>query len=325
MSGLSPISPASAASNTMVLPPAQQAAAQSGAFGGIQGLTGSPFTGTFPAAGQLTKQQVFNPFAPEATAGANTAMTMGTGAATNQFNLGGNLETLGQQVSAEGQPLINNANQVMQTAFDPQSALYNRYLQLQQQQFQATNAASGVGSTPYAAGLNAQNLQNFNISWQAQQLQNQIAGLNSASTAYGTAGGLQSTGANISQAGAGLQAGAAPLFMQSAMYPYATSELMGQTGMQALSTLMGYGQQGTGMTQQQISDYMSLLGLVPQEQQANTNAALAQSQIQQAMVKELGAGVGAAGSLFTGAGGMGALSNLGSAVGVPGSSMFTQH
>ena len=320
------LSPSLAASQTQNLPPGMQTGAQNNVFGTIGGLTGGGAAGYqqyFPfGARQATQQQFNNPFAPTAQAGANTAMTLGQDAATNQFNLGGTLESLGQQVSAEGQPLINNANQVMQTAFDPQSALYNRYQQLMQQQFQAQNAQSGVGSTPYAAGLNAQNNQNFNISWNAQQLSNQIAGLNSASGAYGTAGTLQSTGANISGAGAGLQAGAAPLFMQSAMYPYATSMLTSQNAMAALQQLLQYGQGAAGLGQQQITDYLSLLGLQPALQQANTNSALAQNTIQQTGFNELATIAGDAGKA-AGFAATGGLSNLGSLAGVPGSSMFT--
>lgn len=282
------LSPSLAANQTQVLPPALQSGAQLGAFQGIQGLTGQPMTQVRPGqANVFANQQMFNPFAPQATAGAEMGAQYGGAAATNQFNLGGTLESLGQQVSAEGQPLIRDANQVMKTAMDPQQALYQRTLQQQMQQFQAMNAGSGVGSTPYAAGLDAQNLQNFNISWQAQQLANQVAGINAASGAYGTAGTLQQTGASISGAGAGLQAGAGSLFMQSAMYPYATSMLQSQQGMQALQQLLAYGQAGTGMGQQQISDYMSLLGLVPAQQQASTNAALAQNTIQSTGFQEL--------------------------------------
>lgn len=316
MSGLSPISPAAAQSNLMTLPGSTQAQAQSGIQQGIQGLQGYQQYRPWQA-NQLTQQQVFNPYAAQGMAGAQQAAQFGGQAAQNQFGLGGNLEQLGQQVSESGQPLLQGANQVMNTAFDPQSALYQRTLQQQQQQMQAMNAQSGLGGSPYAAGLNAQNLQNFNISWQAQQLQNQIGGLNAASGAYGQYGALAQAGAGISGQGAGLQAGAPGLAAQSALLPYQTSEMMAQQGMGALAQLQQYGVGGTQIPQLGVSDWSNLLGLGSQLQQTNINSALAQSQIQQAFAKEIGGGIGTLGSLGIGAmgapgfGGLGSLGSMG--------------
>lgn len=72
---------------------------------------------------------------------------------------------------------VGAANQILNTAFDPQSALYTQQYQQMLDQQNAINAMSGVGQTPYGAGLTAQNARLFNTDWQNQQLNRQIAGL----------------------------------------------------------------------------------------------------------------------------------------------------
>ena len=98
------------------------------------------------------------------------------------------------------QPLINAANQVLQTGFDPQSALYNQQYGQQLDQQNAINAQNGVSGSPYAAGITGQAGQNFNIDWQNQQLNRQLSALGGASSADTAAAGnlatLQSTGVN---------------------------------------------------------------------------------------------------------------------------------
>lgn len=98
------------------------------------------------------------------------------------------------------QPLINAANQVLQTGFDPQSALYNQQYQQQLDQQNAISAQNGVGGSPYAAGITGQAGQNFNINWQNQQLGRQLSALGGAGTADTQAANnlstLQTTGVN---------------------------------------------------------------------------------------------------------------------------------
>jgi hypothetical protein len=264
MSGLSPVSQSAAAQPTLQLPTGMQQGAQQGAFGGIGGL--GSFNQFQPGqASALTSTMTNNPFGGQFQQGANQASQMGMQGA--------------QAIQGGAQQLQQGAGAVMNTAFDPQSALYQRYLQQLQQQSQANYAQSGVGSSPYAAGLMDQNLQNFNISWQAQQLQNQIAGL-------GAAGGAQNTASGMFQAAPALAYG-------SAQMPYAASTQMANTGMQALQQLLGYGQGGAQLPQQQIQDYLSLLGLQPALSQATNQTALTQAQLQQQELNQLGAGVGA--------------------------------
>jgi hypothetical protein len=117
----------------------------------------------------------------------------------------------GQDFGAQ-QGLLNAGQQVYQTALDPQSALYNRSVQQLQDQTGATNSMYGLGSSAAGAGVANQALSNFGIDWNAQQLQNQIAGLNAYGQAAGQAGQLGGQGGALGAAGAGYtqQAGQVP-------------------------------------------------------------------------------------------------------------------
>ena len=85
------------------------------------------------------------------------------------------------------QALLAAGNQVYQNSLDPQKALYNRTAQQLQDQTGATNSMYGLGSSAAGAGVANQAMSNFNIDWNAQQLQNQIAGLGAYNSAAGTA------------------------------------------------------------------------------------------------------------------------------------------
>jgi hypothetical protein len=122
------------------------------------------------------------------------AATAGLSAAPGVFN------QAQAMIPGTTQPLINGANQVLQTGFDPQSALYNQQFQQQQDQQNAAAAMNGVAGSPYAAGLSNQANQNFNTNWQNQQLGRQTQALGAAGTADATAAGnlegLQTSGTN---------------------------------------------------------------------------------------------------------------------------------
>lgn len=100
--------------------------------------------------------------------------------------------------------LYNSGNQVLNTAFDPQNALYNQQQQLNTDQSRASEYARGIQSSPYGAALENQSNQNFNTNWQNQQLARQTQGLQAAQGAYGSAQGM---GNSYTGAQAGLQAG----------------------------------------------------------------------------------------------------------------------
>jgi len=173
-----------------------------------------------------------------------------------------------------GQALLPYASRIMDTGFDPQNALYNRTLQQVQDQARSGQAARGISMSPYGAGLENQNTRNFNIDWQNQQLQRQA-------TAAGAAGGLTQTGAGVTNLGSQMQAGAAPLYYQSAMYPYATNQTIGQNQMSALQGQGQFAAQGSQIPQQQIEDWLRYMAAATGTSQAATgatNSQIAQNQ-----------------------------------------------
>lgn len=196
----------------------------------------------------LTQELMNNPYASLAQLGANTAGGMATNAANNAFGTGGALTHMGIDV------LPGYAGQVMGTAFDPQSQLYNYLQQQNTQQSRANEAAAGVAATPYGAGLADQSNQQFNMNWQNQQLQRQLAGLQGATGAIGT-------GANLAGLGTQLQAQAPGQYMQGAGLPYGMFGNIIQNQLGGLQGLGQYGQQAAQIPQQQIQDWGSLVQL----------------------------------------------------------------
>lgn len=122
-----------------------------------------------------------NPYSGQALTGAGQAANYGTG-------------TLFPQQAAGATSLFGAGNQVLGTAFDPQNALYNQTLQNVQGQSNVANAQSGVQG-PAAAGITDNNLNNFNLQWQNNQLQRQAQGIQAGGQAY--AGGSTLGGAGI--------------------------------------------------------------------------------------------------------------------------------
>lgn len=100
--------------------------------------------------------------------------------------------------------LYGSGDSVLNTAFDPQSALYNRTQQQLTEQNRVAQAARGIQMSPYGAALENSANENFNIDWQNQQLARQTQGLSAAQGAYGSAQGM---GNSYTQNMAGLQAG----------------------------------------------------------------------------------------------------------------------
>ena len=92
------------------------------------------------------------------------------GAGQQAFNIGNQL--YGQMGQAQ-----QYGNQIMQTAFDPQNALYAQQFQQQQQQSDANQAMRGLATSGVGAELSNQADLNFNTNWQNQQLQRQVTGL----------------------------------------------------------------------------------------------------------------------------------------------------
>lgn len=192
------------------------------------------------------------------------------------------------------QELLNAGNQVYQNSLDPQSALYNRTAQQLQDQTGATNSMYGLGSSAAGAGVANQAMSNFNIDWNAQQLQNQIAGL-------GAFGSAASTGAGYGQL-ANQQASQVPGYqLAGGSTPYNTAlGIAGAPGSIA-------GQYASGVESGPLSSASSINGqIIPYlnygqgaqsvpYQQANNNA--------QSLGSTVASGIGGIGNAVQNAGG----------------------
>ncbi len=135
--------------------------------------------------------------------------------------------------------MTSYASQALQNAFDPQQSLYNQQFAQNHQQGDVTNAQNGVASTPYGAGLQQQNDQNFDIAWQKQQLQNQQTGANTASSLLGAGGNAATQGTSVGQSVSGFQ---------------------NQQLQQAISDYLSYLQAGTSASNAANSAYSTSVG-----------------------------------------------------------------
>jgi hypothetical protein len=135
--------------------------------------------------------------------------------------------------------LQNAGNAAWQTALDPQKALYNRTAQQVQDQSRAASSARGLGTSPYAAGLENQAMGNFNIDWQNQQLQRELSGLQGMSSADKTAGQLGAAGSQELSGSQAMSSLAPQLLMQSAQLPYQTTADLINQGFANAGTFAG--------------------------------------------------------------------------------------
>lgn len=230
-----------------------------------------------PVALNNTSTAINNPYSGSSIDWATALSQMGQGVSQGQLGAASNLYGLGTQAQSQGQSILNSAqgygNQIMASAFDPQSTLYNQQYQQNQDQTNVVNSMNGVAGTPYGAGLSAQSSQNFNTSWENQQLARQTQGasaytglVNSGVNNYNTLGSL----ANTSYQGAStLGNSALNSSYATGNLPYSTYQ--GQTNdiYSALNSLNGV----TAGAQAPSTSLMSALqSYLNGGQSANTNA-----------------------------------------------------
>ena len=91
--------------------------------------------------------------------------------------------------------------QLMNQAFDPQQALYNQQLQLNDQQTASNAAARGLSMSGVGADLANQSDQNFNTSWQNAQLGREATALGAYDTNNSSIGQLYQGGVAAGQQG----------------------------------------------------------------------------------------------------------------------------
>lgn len=165
----------------------------------------------------------------------NPNASYGAGAAT----------TAGSALTGTVPQLTGYAGQALNTAFDPQQMLFNQTFAQNHQQGDVTNAQNGLAGTPYGAGLQQQNDQNFDIAWQKQQLQNQNTGANTAATLLGAGGSAATQGTAVGQSVPGFQ---------------------NQQIQQAISDYLAYLQGGTGASNAANSAYATATGAALENQ-----------------------------------------------------------
>ena len=85
-------------------------------------------------------------------------------------------------------PLQNAGQSVLNTAFDPQSALYNKTMLQTQDKARVAEAARGTTMSPYGASVEANAMSNANMDWQDRQLGRQTQGIQSAGSLYNMGG-----------------------------------------------------------------------------------------------------------------------------------------
>lgn len=214
-----------------------------------------------------------SPYATQALTGAQTGASLGLPGA---------------------QAISTGAGDVLNTGFDPQSALFNRTQQEVTDQSNAANAMAGVGQTPYGASVTSNALGNFDINWQQQQQQQQAAALGAATGAYPAATSLAassaalpySTGANI--ASNALQGLGSQVNLGNSQYALPQ---------QAIADLQSY--MGTGQQASQISGQLGALGLQEEQNSLSGIGSLFGS----LFGSSVGQGFQGIGSLFAGGGG----------------------
>jgi hypothetical protein len=262
------------------------------AYGGIQNLPGQSAPGQFaPQFQDIAQSLVNNPYAQMFQQGANQVAPYGQAAGMSAYGAGQNF--LGQ-----GQAMAPYAQNIMQTAFDPQNALRARTEQTLVDQTRAGQAARGVAMTPYGAAGESDALRKFDIDWQNAQLGRQALGGQAA-------GDLLTNSLKTSAGGAALSDTGTSQYLGASSIPYSTFNQIGQGQLGALSG----GQQGVAGSQSlalnPVQAYLQYLGVGNQAGSvANQNAQVGLNQANmafnqnQTLGSNLGAGIAGLGNSY---------------------------
>lgn len=222
-------------------------------------IANNPYTANNSNLNNLLSSVWTNPYGGAAQTSANTAGGALTSTGNAQLGAANN-----DYVMATGDQ--NAANQVLNTAFDPQSALYKQSLQNLNDQVNANEAARGITM----GGVGSQILNNadaqFNTDWQAQQLANQVQGLQAASGANVNASNINAQGGNIATQGAGNIA-------QGGMLPYTTYTNDIGNQLNTAAPIMGTQAQANTLNQNNIDSLLQYMGYGTKAGTAQTGAA----------------------------------------------------
>ena len=253
-----------------------------------------------PNAQGLGQMAVNSPYYNQALAGAGQAGQAGVGQGYQALGAANQLYgQMGQIPGLEGQ--------LVGSAFDPQSQLYN-YLQAQNtNQTNADLASRGLGMSGAGAQIAAQQNQLFNQNWQNNLLQRQLAGVQGVGALNQSAGQLGAIGSTLGTQGTNL-------INQASAMPYQTQLNAIQSQLGILGNVGQFGQQANVPVQQQIADYNTYQGLgSPGAQLGQQNQI---NQAYQGLAQPIGNAIGSAvGNWAAGLGGSGGTNYLGTTSG----------
>lgn len=251
------------APNVQVWQPQYTNPADTQAYSSISNINqNNPFYQYQPQYQGVLNSALNNPYAAPAQTAANTAGTA-YGTAGAQGGAGATA------LNSGAMSLLPYISSVMNTAMDPQSALYNQNLTKATDASNVNNAQYGI-TGPMAAGNTNQAITNFNIDWANNNLARQLQGLQGAGAGLSNAGSALTTGLNLGtgSAGATNTGGQVPLTafntnlsnIQSALNNYGQSQVAGNQNTQtAVSDLLNYlglgAKQSDAQAQYSIQNY----------------------------------------------------------------------
>ena len=163
--------------------PANQAGADSAMYGNLQQNTANNqnlWATAWPQYNSAVSNISNNP--GNATAMQGAWQTAGQGQQTGLDQIG------------RGNQMSGLTNGVIQSGFDPQSAMYNWNLGQTMNATQAGNAASGLAGSPFGAGVMGDTANKFNLDWQAGAQQRQGNAINQLGQISQTANADQGQG-----------------------------------------------------------------------------------------------------------------------------------
>lgn len=196
--------------------------------------------GTPAASGPAAPPQAAPQPAPLQPTGQPSVASMQQGGASTLYNL--------------SQSAAGVAPQVIQSAFDPQNDLYNKLRQQNSDQVNATNSMSGVGNSPYGAGLADQSNQNFNLAWQNNQLQRELTGTQALGNLTNTANTGATGASNLGNA-------ALTTLNTSGSQPFNTFNTQQGSVISALNSLSSGSLNAYGLSSQTLNDLATYLRL----------------------------------------------------------------
>ena len=209
-----------------------------------------------------------NPYYAGAQASADQAAQGGQQVGQQAMTNAGTLSDLGTSLG-------QYAPAIAQTAFDPQSAVYNQLQQQNTDQTAAINSMSGVGGSPYGAGLMGQSNQNLNLKWQQDAAARQNQGIAALQGLASAQQGLYTGAQGLGAAGLGTQ-------MLTGQAPTQTYQQQQQYVQQALDDMVSGTTNAYGLTQQATTDAGNYLTLGQQASAGSLNAWKAQQASDQA-------------------------------------------